>query len=120
MRQINFLIIFALCLAIVLFSLENTELTSIKVIQGVEVEAPLAIELLLAMWLGAVLAWLFSIWTRLLKELESRQTIRQIRSKEERIQELEQDFESYKADIEEKQNLLLSPSEATKEEATTD
>ncbi|MGB7441194.1 MAG: LapA family protein [Coleofasciculaceae cyanobacterium] len=120
MRQINFLIIFALCLALVLFSLENTELTSIRVIQGVEVEAPLAIELLLAMWFGAVLAWFFSIWTRLLRQLESRQIIRQVRSKDERIQELEQDFENYKAEIEEKKNLLLSPSESITEEAVTD
>ena len=120
MRQINFLIIFALCLALVLFSLENTELTSIRVIQGVEVEAPLAIELLLAMWIGAVLAWFFSIWTRLLRELESRQIIRQMRSKDERIQELEQDFETYKAEVEEKQQPLLSASEAMTEEVLKD
>jgi len=116
MRQINFLIIFTLCLALVLFSLENTEPASIQIVQGLQVQAPLAIELLLAMWLGAVLAWLFSIWTQLLKQLEHRQTLRQLRSKDERIQELEKDFESYKEEMEEKEKPLLSASEAKVEE----
>ena len=57
MRQINFLIIFAVCLAVVLFSLQNTQPTTVKIVQGIEVQAPLAIELLLAMWFGAVIAW---------------------------------------------------------------
>ncbi|MGQ4647703.1 lipopolysaccharide assembly protein LapA domain-containing protein [Lyngbya aestuarii] len=116
MRQINFLIIFTLCLALVLFSLENTEPASIQVIQGLQVEAPLAIELLLAMWLGAVLAWVFSIWTQLLKQLEHRQNLRQLRSKDERIQELEKDFENYKEQVEEKEKPLLSASETNTEQ----
>lgn len=116
MRQINFLIIFTLCLALVLFSLENTEPASIQVIQGLQVEAPLAIELLLAMWLGAVLAWVFSIWTQLLKQLEHRQNLRQLRSKDERIQELEKDFENYKEEVEEKEKPLLSASETNTEQ----
>jgi uncharacterized integral membrane protein len=110
MRQINFLIIFAMCLALVLFSIENTEPTAIRIVQDVQVQAPLAIELILAMGLGAVLAWIFSIWTRLQQQLESRKTSRQIRSKEERIEQLEQDVERYKAEIEEQQLPALSAS----------
>ncbi len=108
MRQINFLIMFAMCLALVLFSLENTEPVAIRIVQDVQVQAPLAIELILAMGLGAVLAWIFSVWTRLQQQLESRKTLRQMRSKEERIDELEQDIERYKAEIEEKQLPILS------------
>lgn len=115
MRQINFLIIFAMCLALVLFSLENTEPVSIKIIQDVQVQAPLAIELILAMGLGAALAWVFSIWTRLQQQLESRKAIRQVLSKEEQIQKLEQDLERYKAEIEERQMPVLSASQAMTE-----
>jgi uncharacterized integral membrane protein len=101
MRQINFLIIFAVCLALVLFSLENTEPTAIRILEGVQVQAPLSIELILAMGIGATLAWIFSVWTRLQQQLESRRAMRQIRSKEEQIEKLEQDVERYKAEIEE-------------------
>lgn len=115
MRQINFLIIFVMCLALVLFSLENTEPVAIRIGQDVQVQAPLAIELILAMGLGAVLAWVFSVWARLQQELESRATRRQIRSKEERIGELEQDLERYKAEVEERQLPVLSASGALKD-----
>lgn len=108
MRPINFVIIFAVCLALVLFSLENTEPAAIHIVQDVQVQAPLAIELILAMGLGAVLAWLFSVWTRLQQQLSSRKTLRQIRSKEEHIEKLEQDLERYKAEIEEQQIPVLS------------
>lgn len=108
MRQINFLLIFAVLLALVLFSLENTEPAAIQIVQGVEVQAPLCIELILAMGLGAVLAWIFSIWTRLLRSLESGKQMRQMRAKDERIQELEDNIEHYKAEIEEKQSLPLN------------
>ncbi|MBD1841319.1 LapA family protein [Coleofasciculus sp. FACHB-64] len=108
MRQINFLLIFAVLLALVLFSLENTEPAAIQIVQGVEVQAPLCIELILAMGLGAVLAWIFSIWARLLRSLESGKQLRQMRAKDERIQELEENIEHYKAEIEERQSLPLN------------
>ncbi len=117
MRPINFLMIFAVCLALVLFSLENTEPAAIKIVEGVQLQAPLAIELILAMGLGAILAWFFSVWTRLQHQLESRKAIRQIRSKDERIQELEQDVERYKAEIEEQQLPVLSASKPLAEGA---
>jgi uncharacterized integral membrane protein len=117
MRPINFLMIFALCLALVLFSLENTEPAVVRIVKDVQVQAPLAIELILAMGLGAVLAWLFSIWARLQKQLESRKVIREIRSKEERIEQLEQDVERYKAEIEEQQLPVLSASKSLTEGA---
>lgn len=108
MRPINFVIIFAVCLALVLFSLENTEPAAIHIAQDVQLQAPLAIELILAMGLGAVLAWLFSVWTRLQQQLASRKALRQMRSKEEHIEKLEQDLERYKAEIEEPQMPVLS------------
>jgi uncharacterized integral membrane protein len=117
MRQINFLIIFAFCLALVLFSLENTEPAAIRIVPEVQVQAPLAIELILAMGLGAILAWFFGIWTRLQQQLASYQVMRQIRSKEERIEKLEQDVERYKAEIEQQQLPVLTASKPLTEGA---
>ena len=105
MRQINFLIIFVFVLALVLFSLENTELATIQFVQGLEVQAPISVELILAMGVGAILAWLFSLWTRLQRLLVSRSEISQ---REARIQELERNIEQYKAETQEQQ-LTLPP-----------
>ncbi|HEY9905688.1 MAG TPA: lipopolysaccharide assembly protein LapA domain-containing protein [Candidatus Sericytochromatia bacterium] len=120
MRQINFLIIFAMCLALVLFSLENTEPAAIRIVQDVQVQAPLAIELILAMGLGAILAWLFSVWTRLQQQLESRKALRQMRSKEEHIEKLEQEIERYKAEVEEQQLPVLSASKPLTDRVLTE
>ena len=109
MRQINFLIIFVFCLALVLFSLENTELAKLQIVQGIQVQAPIAVELILAMAVGAVLAWLFSLWTRLQRLLLVRGEIRQ---RDTRIKELEQNMENYKAEIQEQQ-LTLPPATET-------
>ncbi len=109
MRQINFLMIFVFCLALVLFSLENTELATLQIVEGVKVQAPVAVELILAMALGAVLAWLFSLWTRLQRLLVSR---REIRQRDARIKELEQNMEKYKAEIQDQQ-LTLPPASET-------
>ncbi|MEG4577371.1 LapA family protein [Microcoleus sp. N3A4] len=108
MRSLNFFFIFVICLALVLFSIENTEPVAIQVIKGVQVKAPLCIELIVAAGLGATLAWLFSLWSRMQRTLASRQEIRQAREKQQRIQELEQDIERYKAEVEVKQPLLES------------
>ncbi|MGB3640778.1 MAG: LapA family protein [Rivularia sp. (in: cyanobacteria)] len=63
MRQVNFAIIFIFCLAFALFSIENTEFCSIHLIPGMEVQAPISVELLIALGNGVLLAWLFSVWT---------------------------------------------------------
>lgn len=108
MRSLNFFFIFLICLALVLFSIENTEPVAIQVIKGVQVKAPLCVELIVATGLGATLAWLFSLWSRMQRTLASRQQLRQVREKEQRIQELEQNLERYKAEVEGKQPLLES------------
>lgn len=103
MRQVNFLIIFVICLALVLFGIENTEQTVIHIVKDVQVQAPLSIELIVSMGIGAVLAWVFSVWTQVQRNLEVRQ---EVQVRESRIQELEQDVERYKAEIQEQQRLL--------------
>lgn len=108
MRSLNFFFIFLICLALVLFSIENTQPVAIQVIEGVQVKAPLCVELIVATGLGATLAWLFSLWSRMQRTLALRQEMRQVREKEQRIQELEQNLERYKAEVESKQPLLES------------
>jgi uncharacterized integral membrane protein len=117
MRQINFVIIFVICLALVLFGIQNTEVTVIHIIEGVQIQAPLSIELILAMGVGAVLAWVFSVWTQLQRMIDKG---KEVREKENRIQQLEDDVERYKTEIQENQRLLppaLTPSETQDAEA---
>ena len=116
MRQINFLIIFAMCLALVLFSLGNTEPAVIHIFKDIQFQAPIAIELILAMGLGAILAWLFSIWTRFQQQLVSFNVKRQIRSKEKQIEKLQEDVERYKSEAEQLQLPALPPSQPLTEE----
>ena len=105
MRQLNFVLIFVICLALVLFGIENTELVPIKIIEGVELKAPLSIELILAMGVGAVLAWVFSVWVQVQSTLSTKEMVE---GQEEQIEELQADIERYKAELEEQQRLLPS------------
>jgi cell shape-determining protein MreC len=96
MRQINFLLFFIFCLALILFSIQNTELATLQLIPNVKVQAPISVELVLAMGLGAVLAWLYSIWARLVQTIVSYQKIRQ---KNAQIKKLEKDLQQYQEEI---------------------
>ncbi|MCM1982094.1 lipopolysaccharide assembly protein LapA domain-containing protein [Lyngbya confervoides] len=107
MRQVNFVLIFVICLALVLFGIENTEIVSIKIIEGLEIKAPLSIELILAAGVGAVFAWVFSVWVQVQSTLSTREAIEE---QEEQIEELQADIERYKAELEEQQRLLPSAS----------
>ena len=110
---LNFLLIFAFCLAIALFSIENTQSAPILLIPGVEVEAPLSVELILAMGIGAVLAWLFGIWTGLQSQLTNFRQSQRIRAKDKQIKELEENMEKLKEEAEKQQQLLPSSEETT-------
>lgn len=100
MRAINFFIIFAFCLALALFSLENTDPVLIRIVEGVEIQSPLSIALILTLGAGGVLAWMFGIWNRLLRQLEYRKQMSQMQAKDERIEELEKDLNQYKSEME--------------------
>jgi biopolymer transport protein ExbB/TolQ len=113
MKAFNFSLIFLLCLALVLFSLENSQPTAIAIVRGVEVEAPLAVELIFAMGIGAVLVWLFSLLSKLQKYLEARQDLRAIRQRDERIEQLEQDLQAFQQNQDNAQNRETLASENT-------
>ncbi|MDG2990414.1 LapA family protein [Candidatus Synechococcus calcipolaris G9] len=112
MRQINFFMIFVIGLGFVLFSIQNTESVPIKVIEGTTIQAPLCIELIVAMGIGAVFAWVFSVWVQVQRLLTVRQ---EMEDRDEQIANLEEDVERYKAAIEEQQRLLPSVTTASVE-----
>ncbi len=111
-RQLNFVIIFALGLGLVLFAIQNSEPAIIQILPNVELKAPVVVEFLLAVGLGAVLAWLFSVWTQLQQNLISSQKVRQ---KNVEIKELKRKIENYQEEV---QSLKLALPPAT--EAHTD
>jgi uncharacterized integral membrane protein len=114
MKQVNFVVIFVICLALVLFGIENTTPTTIQIVKGVTLQAPLSIELIIAMGVGAVLAWVFSVWTRLQRMVE---VGKEVRNRDTRIQELEENVERYKAEIEQQRLLPAAKSTSTDAEA---
>ena len=97
MKQVNFVVIFVICLALVLFGIENTTPSVIHVVSGVDFEAPLSVELIVAAGIGATLAWVFSVGVQVQTYAQKKPEIAQ---KEQRIQELEQDVERYRVELE--------------------
>ncbi len=99
MRQINFVVFFIVALALVLFSLQNTALAPIQIIPQLTVAAPISVELILAMGLGAVLAWIFSVWSGLQKSID-------MRNKNVQIQNLQETVQNLSVEIEERKRLV--------------
>ncbi|MEO0350207.1 MAG: LapA family protein [Cyanobacteria bacterium P01_A01_bin.15] len=110
MRQINFIVIFVICLALVLFGIENTEPATIHVVRGFDIKAPLCIELMISLGVGAVLAWVFSVWVQVQGYININP---QVQQREMRIQQLEEDVERYRVELEDLQPML--PESSTKE-----
>ena len=104
MKQVNFVVIFVICLALVLFGIENTTPSVIHIVQGVDIEAPLSVELIVAAGIGATLAWVFNVWVQLQSYAQQNPEIQQrdseIQQRELRIQQLEEDVERYRVELE--------------------
>ncbi|MEO1427819.1 MAG: LapA family protein [Cyanobacteria bacterium J06633_8] len=109
MQLINLVVAFIVCLALAFFSIENPEVAKVQFIPGVDIQAPVSIEFIFAMGLGALLASMFGAWTSLQQFFTSGG---KLRNKNKRIQELESQVEQYKAEIESSQAIL--PPEETK------
>ncbi|MDJ0706478.1 MAG: LapA family protein [Leptolyngbyaceae cyanobacterium MO_188.B28] len=112
MRQVNFLVIFIICLALVLFGIENTEPTVIHIVNGVDIEAPLCVELIVVMGIGAILAWVFSVWVQVQGYM---QTGQEMQKSQLRIEELERDVARYQVELEEQQLMLPASQSGVKE-----
>ncbi len=96
----DFLIIFVTCLVITLFSLENTQDITLKILPQSEIQVHLAVALVVAMGIGASLAGLYMLWIKLKSNLQFTRQKRQIKKREKEIQELKQNMESREAELE--------------------
>jgi len=106
MRQLNFLLIFSFGLAMVMFTLQNTTATTVHFLPGVSTTLPLAAMLLVVGGLGAIAAWIFAVWSGVVKKVETIQDQGEVEAKEVRIRELETDLDRYRATVEAQLGLL--------------
>lgn len=106
MRQLNFLLIFSFGLAMVMFTLENTAATTVNFIPGVSLTLPLAAMLLLVGGIGATAAWIFAVWTGVIRKVETLQEQSEVEAQQVRIQELENDLQRYRATVDAQLGML--------------
>ncbi|MFM7239170.1 MAG: lipopolysaccharide assembly protein LapA domain-containing protein [Cyanobium sp.] len=115
MKQINFLLIFSFGLAMVMFTLENTAPTTVRFLPGLQATLPLAALLLLVGGIGATAAWVFAVWTGVVKKVETLQDHGAIEAQQVRIQELESDLQRYRATVDAQLGLLPAAGQSSAE-----
>ena len=115
MKQINFLLIFSFGLAMVMFTLENTAPTTVRFLPGLQATLPLAALLLVVGGIGATAAWVFAVWTGVVKKVETLQDNGAIEAQQVRIQELESDLQRYRATVDAQLGLLLAAGQSSAE-----
>jgi hypothetical protein len=115
MKQINFLLIFSFGLAMVMFTLENTAPTTVRFLPGLQATLPLAALLLVVGGIGATAAWVFAVWTGVVKKVETLQDNGAIEAQQVRIQELESDLQRYRATVDAQLGLLPAAGQSSAE-----
>ncbi len=113
MRQINFLLIFSFGLATVMFTLENTTATTVQFLPGVSTTLPLAALLLLVGGLGATAAWIYAVWSGVVRKVETLQSNGDVEAQQVRISELENDLRRYRATVDAQLGLLPAAGESS-------
>jgi uncharacterized integral membrane protein len=112
MRQLNFLLIFSFGLATVMFTLENTTATTVHFLPGAEsATLPLAALILLVGGIGATAAWIFAVWSGVVKKVEAIQGGAEREAQQVRIRELENDLQRYRATVDAQLGLLPAAKE---------
>ena len=106
MKQLNFLLIFSFGLAMVMFTLENTAPTTVHFLPGIKATMPLAAMLLVVGGIGATAAWVFAVWTGVVRKVEALQSQSEFQAQQVRIQELENDLQRYRATVDAQLGLL--------------
>ncbi len=113
MKQLNFLLIFSFGLATVMFTLENTAPTTVRFLPGVTTTMPLAALLLVVGGVGATAAWVFAVWTGVVKRVESQMDPSEIEAQQVRIRELEEDVQRYRATVDAQLGMLPAAGESS-------
>ena len=117
MRQVNFLLIFSFGLATVMFTLENTAPTTVHFLPGLKATMPLAALLLVVGGIGATAAWVFAVWSGVVKKVEAIQNQSELEAQQVRIQELENDLQRYRATVDAQLGLLPAAGQSSASEA---
>jgi len=115
MRQLNFLLIFSFGLATVMFTLENTTATTVHFLPGLSATLPLAALILLVGGIGATAAWIYAVWSGVVRKVEAIQGGAEQEAQQVRIRELENDLQRYRATVDAQLGFLP----AAKEEGET-
>ena len=113
MRQLNFLLIFSFALTMVMFTLENTAATTVHFLPGISSTLPLAVLLLVVGGIGATAAWIFAVWTGVVKKVETLQDEGDREAQQVRIRELENDLQRYRATVDAQLGLLPAAGESS-------
>jgi len=113
MKQLNFLLIFSFGLAMVMFTLENTAATTVQFLPGLSTTMPLAALLLLVGGIGATAAWVFAVWTGVVKRVENQANPGEVEAQQVRIRELEDDVQRYRAAVDAQLGLLPAAGESS-------
>jgi len=106
MRQLNFLLIFSFGLATVMFTLENTAPTTVRFLPGVTAALPLAALLLVVGGIGATAAWIYAVWSGVVKKVEGLQSQEDLEAQQVRIRDLENDLQRTRASLDAQLGLL--------------
>jgi hypothetical protein len=106
MRQLNFLLIFSFGLATVMFTLENTTPTTVRFLPGVTATLPLAALLLVVGGIGATAAWIYAVWSGVVKKVEGLQSQEDLEAQQVRIRDLENDLQRTQASLDAQLGLL--------------
>jgi hypothetical protein len=99
-------LIFSFGLAMVMFTLENTTSTTVNFLPGVSVNLPLAALLLLVGGLGATAAWIYAVWSGVVKKVEALQSQGDLEAQQVRIRDLETDLQRTRASLDAQLGLL--------------
>ena len=106
MKQLNFLLIFSFGLATVMFTLENTAPTTVRFLPGVTATLPLAALLLVVGGIGATAAWIYAVWSGVVKKVEGLQSQEDLEAQQVRIRDLENDLQRTRASLDAQLGLL--------------
>ena len=96
-----------------MFTLENTAPTTVRFLPGVTTTMPLAALLLVVGGVGATAAWVFAVWTGVVKRVESQMDPSEIEAQQVRIRELEEDVQRYRATVDAQLGMLPAAGESS-------
>lgn len=115
MRQLSFIFVFLLCLAFGLFSIRNSAPVAIELFPGLEIEAPLSVQLLFSLGFGAVLSWMIGLWGGIQNLFSRFKNARELKKRDQQIEALETELARLRFELEQKQ-LAAGPEPAAVKE----